>query len=91
MGYLQSQKKTGRDLIITGKNKLKSWRQAHKILYLHIMKKTSVNKNSSKKRKVLATKKASFSASVNTPLRFKLVTEAELKAARNHAYSYLVK
>lgn len=55
------------------------------------MKKALSHTNPERKKKVLATKKASSSVPANTPLMFKLVSEAELKASRNRAYRYLVK
>jgi hypothetical protein len=56
------------------------------------MKKTSAHKKVNGKRRVLATKKASLSTPErNMPLRFKQISEGELNASRNNAYSYLVK
>jgi len=56
------------------------------------MKKTTSLKKVNVKSKVLATKKASLSTpEKNMPLRFRQISESELNASRNSAYSYLVK
>jgi hypothetical protein len=56
------------------------------------MKKTTVQKKVNGNRRVLATKKASLSTpEKNMPLLFRQISESELNASRNSAYSYLVK
>ena len=56
------------------------------------MKKTAEKKVANKKSRVLATKKASLSSpEKNVPLQFRQISESELNASRNNAYSYLVK
>lgn len=56
------------------------------------MKKMAKKKVAKKKSKVLATKKASLSTpEKNLPLQFRQISESELNASRNNAYSYLVK
>ena len=58
------------------------------------MKKTSSHKNGNPKRRVLATKGVLVpmsSPEKNVPLQFKQISEEELKASRNSAYSYLIK
>ncbi|GGB26368.1 hypothetical protein [Puia dinghuensis] len=56
------------------------------------MKKTVAKKKVNGKHRVLATKKASLSTpEKNMPLQFRQISESELNASRNSAYSYLVK
>jgi hypothetical protein len=55
------------------------------------MKKVDTKKANGKRR-VLATKKASLSTpEKNKPLQFRQMSESEVNASRNSAYSYLVK
>jgi hypothetical protein len=57
------------------------------------MKKATSNKTGYGNRKILATKKASVSENKaqNSTLQLQQVSESELKAARNSAYTYLIR
>jgi hypothetical protein len=54
--------------------------------------KKAVHKTGGGSKRVLATKKGSANGQPKSaPLKFKLISEAELKSSRNSAYGYLVK